>query len=230
MLKPTAPIGARFLPLGRRSAVLVGTALLALLMALSPAAPGEWQAALVALRAETGAGALVALALAYAIALAVPFVPGVELGLLIMVCFGAPGVLVAYAATQIGLGLAFAAGRWLPPRFVPAGLRARSPGEPTVVRMEVTSPAQRGASRLARALLAHRHLALAVGLNLPANAAVGGGGGLALLCGMSRQFSACRFALTVAIATSPLPLLMLASGFDLIVAADLLRALGLSIR
>jgi hypothetical protein len=230
MLKPTAPIGASPRLQRRRDAVIVGAALLVLTIALSPMALGEWQAALEALRAETGAGALLAMTLAYAVALALPFVPGVELGLLIMVCFGAPGVLVAYAATQLGLGMAFAAGRWLPARFVPTRLRALSSNDGPVASAAGTSPAQRGASRLVRGLLAYRYLALAVGLNLPANATVGGGGGLALLCGMSRQFGACRFALTVAIATSPLPLLMLASGFHLVVAAELLRGLGLPTR
>jgi hypothetical protein len=56
---------------------------------------------------------------------------------------------------------------------------------------------------------AHRYLALAICLNVPGNAVVGGGGGLALLCGLSRQFDGRRFALTIALAVSPLPLLIL---------------------
>ena len=56
---------------------------------------------------------------------------------------------------------------------------------------------------------AHRYVALAVCLNVPGNAVVGGGGGLALLCGLSRQFEGRWFALTIALAVSPLPLLIL---------------------
>lgn len=58
-------------------------------------------------------------------------------------------------------------------------------------------------------MLNYRYLSLAVCLNLPGNAALGGGGGLALLCGVSRQFDWRSFALTVAIAASPVPILVL---------------------
>jgi len=66
------------------------------------------------------------------------------------------------------------------------------------------------AGRLVALLFDHRHLTLAVCLNIPGNSALGGGGGLALLCGLSRQFGWRSFLLTVAIATSPVPILVLA--------------------
>ena len=107
----------------------------------------------------------------------------------------------------------------LPARLIPAHLTS---AEPALLRqdMAVAMPAMISASRLGRGapprwlalLSAHRYLELAVSLNLPANAVVGGGGGgggIALLCGMSGQFARWAYLLTIAIATSPVPILML---------------------
>ncbi|MEE8444482.1 MAG: hypothetical protein V3S44_03980, partial [Alphaproteobacteria bacterium] len=58
-------------------------------------------------------------------------------------------------------------------------------------------------------LLTHRHLTLAVCLNMPGNSVLGGGGGIAALCGLSRQFHWWRYVLTLIIATAPIPLLVL---------------------
>ena len=66
------------------------------------------------------------------------------------------------------------------------------------------------AGRLAALLFDHRYLTLAVCLNVPGNSVLGGGGGIALLCGLSRQFSWRSFLLILAIATSPVPILVLA--------------------
>ncbi len=148
---------------------------------------------LIALRASVGPWALLLLALVYGVALALPFVPGVELGLLIMVAFGTKGVLVAYAATVLGLCLAYTVGCVVPQRLVPTRLRAGGLAE----------------RKLAPWVLANRYLTLGVCLNLPGNALVGGGGGIALLCGMSRQFGCVRYLLTVCLAVSPIPILML---------------------
>lgn len=69
--------------------------------------------------------------------------------------------------------------------------------------------------RLAALLLNRKHIAPAACLNFPGNSILGGGGGLALLCGLSRQFTWHGFVLTVAIATSPIPVLVLAGWLDL---------------
>lgn len=196
--------------------VVVWAALLAVALYVSRIGLREAQALLVTLRGDVGVMALVMLALAYAVALAMPFVPGMELGLLIMVVFGTAGVLVAYAATIIGLAMAYMVGRILPARVILAHLKS---ADGTMIRHDMVSamPAMLSASRLGRSvpprlvalLSAHRYLALAVCLNVPANAVVGGGGGIALLCGMSGQFAWWAYLLTIAIATSPVPILML---------------------
>jgi hypothetical protein len=61
-------------------------------------------------------------------------------------------------------------------------------------------------SRFLPFLLRHRYLALAIAINLPGNILLGGGGGLALMAGISRLFSAPGFLATIAIAVSPVPL------------------------
>ena len=68
--------------------------------------------------------------------------------------------------------------------------------------------------KLVTILLRFRHLTLGVALNFPGNSALGGGGGLALLGGMSKQFSWRGFVVTIAVATSPLPILVLSGLLD----------------
>ena len=58
-------------------------------------------------------------------------------------------------------------------------------------------------------------LALAVLLNCPGNAVLGGGGGLAMLSGMSQKMSAGKFFLVIAIATTPVPILVLLGLFNI---------------
>ena len=72
-------------------------------------------------------------------------------------------------------------------------------------------------------LLNHRYLTLAACLNLPGNSALGGGGGIAFLCGLSGQFHWRRFILTVILATAPIPLLVL---FGLVPVESLLERVG----
>lgn len=147
---------------------------------------------------EGDPGVLLAVCALYALVLALPFVPSVEIGLLIMLVFGKWGALAAYAATVLGLNLAYGAARVLAPAAVapcavlPAALHRRLP---------------RCARRLPRWLVPVAGLALL--LNLPGNTALGGGGGIAFLYGASRGLSWPRFAATVAVATSVLPALFL---------------------
>jgi hypothetical protein len=207
-----------FVPsLGLRSVgmVFVWAALLVVGHSLSHMGFHDAQAMLSTMRDAVGPLALISLALAYALALAMPFIPGVELSLLIMAVFGPVGALVAYVATIGGLSLAYAAGQVLPERVM-VGLLARvgivmpRDGVAAAMRGVIAESGQpRSAPRkLAAMLLDHRFLTLAVCLNFPGNAALGGGGGLALLCGISRQFGWRSFLLTIAIATSPVPILV----------------------
>ena len=83
-------------------------------------------------------------------------------------------------------------------RLAPLGAEDR-------LRMLVeTAPA-----RVVPFLLRHRYLAVAVAFNVPGNALVGGGGGIALAAGLSGLFQAPRFVAMVCLAISPIPLLIL---------------------
>jgi hypothetical protein len=165
---------------------------------------------------------LLLLGLIYAVALALPFVPGMELGLLLMLAFGPRGIALVYGASLLGLSLSYAIGRVAPIGFAPSGLRARGlaaphSGTPTALHALISAHrlGRFVPGRLTAWLAAHRYLALAICLNLPGNTIVGGGGGIALLCGLSGQYSHGRYLITVALAISPLPILMLTgTGLD----------------
>lgn len=134
----------------------------------------------------------------YALLLALPFVPAMEVGLLIMMIFGKWGAVGAWLATVAGLNLAYGLARAWRPRTAGA-----------IDRRHLPRPLRRALRRLGRRLPSPflPVVTLAVLLNLPGNSAVGGGGGIALLYGASRTLSWPRFALTVGVATALLPAL-----------------------
>ena len=66
--------------------------------------------------------------------------------------------------------------------------------------------------RLVPTLIKYRYVAIVLILNLPGNALVGGGGGIAMLAGMSRLFSLPGFIIAIAIAVAPVPLLAFLGG------------------
>ena len=156
-------------------------------------------------------GMLIVFSCIYLFVLAIPFVPGVELGLLIMVLFGATGALVAYLATVGGIVLAFAAGRLLPISTTSGWLDriglSNLALNPDAAIEKMFSEKQSLASWLGSKLLNYRHIALALCLNLPGNSMLGGGGGIGLLCGLGRTFSWKGFVGTVVPAVSPVPIL-----------------------
>lgn len=203
------------------AAIFIWSALLVLGHSVSHESFHEVQASLGSMRDQVGVAGLILAAGVYALALAMPFVPGVELGLLIIALFGATGALAAYFATIAGLSLAFTAGRVLPERALRtlldrAGIDRSSQRAGSSAPSMISESSFRGSlsRRLGRLLLHYRHVTLALCLNFPGNSVAGGGGGLALLCGMSGQFSWRGFALTTAVAASPLPLLVLAGIID----------------
>jgi len=205
--------------LGVRSVCMVSVwvTLLVLGHSLSHMGFHDAQSMLLAMRGALGPVTIVLLVLLYGLVLAMPFLPGVELGLLIMAVFGPAGALAAYVATLGGLMLAYGVGRALPEQVIvkwlgrvgvvlpPGGIAVAADRMLAREATDLSPP-----RRLAATLLSHRHLSLAVCLNFPGNAALGGGGGVALLCGVSRQFNWRAFALTLAMAISPVPILVLA--------------------
>lgn len=160
----------------------------------------------------------IGLAILYVVVLALPFVPGIELGLGIMLLLGARGVLLVYLCTQVALALGFVIGRLVPVSSLAKAIRllklerAQSMSDQLEAQradLLILDLARRAPSHWVGRALAHRYLALAAALNLPGNVALGGAGGVALLAGASGLFSLPRYCLLMAVATSPVPLLLL---------------------
>ena len=206
-----------------RLAVIAGLAILAHFaldwaMALSDHLPAEAASRMQAL-------VLIAIVLLYALVLALPFVPGVEIGLALMVIRGAEIAPIVYLATVLGLTLAFLVGWSLPLRTLRqllADLHLRRAAD-MLDRIAPLSPEERLErlrsrlpAPLAHWVVAARYLALAVLLNLPLNAFLGGGGGLAMLAGFSRLFRLGIAIPVMALAVLPVPALVWLFGLDIL--------------
>ncbi|MEM1078393.1 MAG: hypothetical protein AAGI09_07685 [Pseudomonadota bacterium] len=150
----------------------------------------------------------------YALLIAIPFVPGIEIGVTLLVLQGASIAPFVYGATVLGLGMAFMAGRALPYAWLHGvfqDLRLRKACA-LLDQISVLSPERRLAllrSRLPDWLgpyvIRYRYLALAAALNLPGNSVIGGGGGLSLIAGLSRLYRPRATLLTTACAAAPVP-------------------------
>lgn len=123
--------------------------------------------------------------------------------------FGAIGAMAVYGATIAGLSLAFATGRLMPKGVFSRLLNWLGIAVPdgqleSALRgmLAGTRPRRGGWHRLATRLMEYRYLSLAVSFNLPGNSVLGGGGGIAMLCGASRQFALHWFVLTDVLATA----------------------------
>lgn len=172
--------------------------------------PLEWA------RERLGWKMVVIAGIIYAILLSIPFFPGVELAWLVILLFGKQAAPVFYVFTILGLCWSFFVGRWLErswltarfdldalksvfshridtlqwkvSQLIPTGLRAKAPTH------LITRP---------------RYIILAILVNLPGNSIIGGGGGIAFMCGANRAFNWKGFILTIALAVSPVPILII---------------------
>jgi len=154
----------------------------------------------------------------YVVLMALPFMPGIEVGLTLMAMLGGGGIVLVYLCTVLALSLSFLAGRFLPPRYVARALgrlglkRARklvTDLEPLDAEERLRFLARCAPSSIVSSLLRHRYLVLAVLFNLPGNAIIGNGGGIALIAGMSRLFPFPKYVLLVSLAITPVPLIFL---------------------
>ena len=160
----------------------------------------------------------------YVFWMAIPFVPGIELGLALMVMLGPRGVVLIYLCTLLSLSLSFTIGR-----LVPVNVFARFLGwlhlhraQDLLLKLEPLNSEDRldfllttAPSKVIPFLVKHRYLVIAVALNLPGNALIGGGGGIGLISGISRLYPFPKYLLLVSLAITPLPLLVLAGKWPL---------------
>jgi len=162
-------------------------------------------------------------AVAYVVLLAIPFVPGAEIGIALLAGLGAAIAPLIYVCTVAAMMLAFTVGRFLPIRVLERllqMLRMRRAAD-LVARAAPLSRDDRVAmlldgqsKRVLRLALRHRYVALAVAVNTPGNAIIGGGGGIMMVAGLSGIFSPLATLLTVILAVSPVPLAVIFFGLQ----------------
>lgn len=159
-------------------------------------------------------GMLVVLLLAYALLIAVPFVPGVEIGLSLMMMEGPWIAPLIYISTVAGLSLSYGVGEWVPYarlrqtfrdlRLVKACdlLEAVEP----LTRAERLEALRARAPAWIRPLATrYRYVLVAALINLPGNSVLGGGGGILFTVGLSRLFVPLQTVLTILVAVAPVP-------------------------
>lgn len=152
--------------------------------------------------------------------MATPFLPGIEIGLTLMVVLGPKGVLLVYVSTLIALTISFGLGRLFPAHALVSFLQwlHLSRAATLLKSFDATPPekrleflAEKTPNQTIPALLRRRYLLLALLFNLPGNALIGGGGGIAMMAGMSRLYSFPMYFFLISAAILPGPLLVVLS-------------------
>jgi len=157
----------------------------------------------------------------YILLMTLPFMPGIEIGLTLMLFLGSKGILLVYICTLVALSISYSIGRKIPPHLFAKLLnwlylkKARD----LVLQMEamphnerISLLQEKAPTRFAPHILKHRYLAIAALLNLPCNALIGGGGGIGLIAGMSGIITYPRYLLLISIAIAPIPITILIKG------------------
>jgi hypothetical protein len=155
--------------------------------------------------------------IAYTFLMAIPFVPGAEIGLAVIMVIGPKIAPLVYCCTLISLLVSFSIGRYIPDQvlinlFRQVGftraeklmLELRNLGSRERLQLIVS----RSPKKLIPFLMKYRYLALLLAINLPGSIVIGGGGGIAMIAGLSRLFRLPYFVLTIAIAVAPLPMFL----------------------
>ena len=164
-------------------------------------------------------------AIIYTFLLALPFVPGAEIGLALIGMFGPKIVFLVYVCTLVGLLTSFIVGRLISLKALIKLFEDLHFSKPSQLlrKFEQLEMDERlrfivseSPNRLIPSLLRHRYLALAIVVNIPGNIIIGGGGGIALMAGISRLYSLAGFLATIAIGVSPVPIAVLIFGKEIL--------------
>jgi len=162
-------------------------------------------------------GLMLAVLLIYAVLIAIPFVPGVEIGISVLAAGGADMAPLVWLATAGGLTLAYMVGRavpltWMHRFFLDMHMVRVAE---MIALFEALSPQKRAAylhgllpKRYCGWIVKYRYPTLAVLINVPGNSVIGGGGGIAMITGLSGVFRPALSLLTILIATVPVPLVI----------------------
>ena len=218
MSSPDIAPDAKKIWLGRLWRLVVLAGLLALVHFAGQASLEHMRGWVIPSKDVMGIWPLVGAAIVFALFLAIPFVPGMEIGLAMMMMFGVRGVALVYLATLGGLSISFLVGRWVSLKRLGGILRwlrlerasrlvAQIDDLDRKQRIDLLSSLAPG--RWAAMLVKRRHVMLAILLNMPGNAVLGGGGGIGFLMGASGLLSYPWYLVTVSIAILPFPLFFL---------------------
>jgi hypothetical protein len=160
---------------------------------------------------------------AYIILISIPFVPGIEIALSLMMLRGPEVVIWVYIATVLGLFLSFLAGQYLSYKYLHKifhDLQMKRACQ-LIENIQPLSKIDRlniikdKLPILVRPFIVEgRYAAVAAILNIPGNALIGGGGGILLIAGLSRIFSTFGMLLTLIIAVAPVPIAILVFDID----------------
>jgi hypothetical protein len=149
-----------------------------------------------------------------------PFMPAIELGLVLLAMLNIQGVLLLYLVTVVALMTSYGIGRLIPIHVLkkifdilhfPKISELLCSGEVCDEKEQINRFIEHAPKRLIPFLLRHRYCVFAVAINTPGNMIIGGAGGIAMMSGLSRLFGFRQFALTILIAVSPLPILTILS-------------------
>ena len=161
----------------------------------------------------------------YALLIAIPFVPGIEIGLALMIIVG-PGIAaLVYGATVFGLLLSFLIGHFVPQAWLKSifeyfhlakASRLIGQLEDLGIEERLAFLVSRTPGRIIPPLFRYRYIVLALVLNIPGNSLIGGGGGISMMAGLSRLYSVPAFLVTLALAVSPVPLAVFIFGREVL--------------
>ena len=168
---------------------------------------------------------IIVMMLIFFVFMTLPFLPAIEISLVLLALVEIKGVLVIYGLTILALSLAYGMGHRMPLHVLvrilyffhltkAAAVFARIAEADPASRLEMLQ--QEINSSMAQRWVRHRYLLLALLLNMPGNAVIGGGGGIAMLCGMSGLVSYPKFLLTTLLAALPIPMLVIAQKLMLV--------------
>ena len=165
--------------------------------------------------------AVIAAMAIYILLMATPFMPGIEVGMAVMMLLGHKSALLIYMCTLVALSISYLIGRFFPLYLVQRFLQwlylvkaseLVSQLEPLKRSERLNLINEKAPTKIAPLLLNHLYLTVAVVLNLPGNALIGGGGGIGLMVGMSGVVPFYKYLATVAIAVLPVPLIIYLQG------------------
>jgi len=157
----------------------------------------------------------------YVLLMATPFMPGIEVGMAVMLLLGYKSASLIYLSTLIALSISYAVGRYFPLKLIHKFLKwlYLFKASELVNQLEPLNQNERlgllykkAPKKFAPFLLKHRYLTIGAILNLPGNALVGGGGGIGLVVGMSRVVPFYKYFLVVVVSVLPVPLCVYLKG------------------